>query len=115
MNISVDTGELERLADDLAQAAPRVVKASSASMTRIANQIRDDAKGMAPVDTGELRDSIKIQGGLDYRIVYTDVRYGPFVEFGTSVMSPQPYLWPQAGPAQTALVEAMERDSNPLD
>lgn len=50
----------------------------------------------AHVDTGRLRSSIQIRidanklGGD----VYTDVDYGPFVEFGTRFMGPFPFLIP---------------------
>lgn len=114
MSIEVDVSELTDLARDLGAAGPKVKKASSASLTKIARQVRDDARAAAPVDTGALKDSIKILGGADWRIVRSDLRYSAFVEFGTSDTPPQPYLWPQARRAQESLTEAIERDSDPL-
>lgn len=60
-------------------------------------------KGLAPVDTGRLRDSIR------HEVRGPTVRFGPgdeidyavFVEFGTSRMAAQPYVRPT--------VEAMRR------
>lgn len=107
MSVDFDMSELSRLADDLGKVAPRVKRASSAEMTRIAAQLRDDAQAAAPVDTEALRDSIKVRGGADYRIVLADVRHAFFVEFGTSDTAPQPFLWPQAPKAARALEEAL--------
>jgi|SRR5690606_5872219 len=54
------------------------------------------AKQRAPVDTGRLRASIQIQiypNGLTAD-VGTNVEYAPYVEFGTSKMRAQPFLFP---------------------
>lgn len=54
------------------------------------------AKAIAPVDTGTLRDSIHIEpdpGSSDV-LVATDVRYAPFVEYGTAYTPAQPFLRP---------------------
>lgn len=63
--------------------------------------IRDDAKSRAPVDTGELRDSIRIQK-IGSKQTITEFRVGPdknhwygiFAEFGTSEDSAHPFLRP---------------------
>lgn len=114
MNIEVDTAQLDRLVRDFDMAGPKVEKASSESLTRIARELRDDARASAPVRTGKLKSSIRVQGGKDWRLVKSDLRYSAFVEFGTSDTPPQPYLWPHARKAQQSLIEAMERDSDPL-
>lgn len=61
----------------------------------LAQQIRNDAVRAAPVDTGRLRQSIGVQkiGDGHYR-VGTNVRYAPFVEFGTRRTRAQPFLRP---------------------
>lgn len=52
-----------------------------------AYEIERDAKKAAPVDTGRLRASITRQVGKNERfpsaVVGTNVKYAPFVEFGT--------------------------------
>lgn len=63
-----------------------------------ANDVRDLARALAPIDTGLLRDSIEIMygkwdGGI-YAEIGTDVYYGPFQELGTSRNPPHPYLRP---------------------
>jgi HK97 gp10 family phage protein len=54
---------------------------------RVAEQVQARAKVLAPVDTGRLRASIKIQRKLTFRgptyTVYTNVKYAPYVEQGT--------------------------------
>lgn len=61
-----------------------------------AGAIRTDAKNLAPVDTGELKKSIrKYQefGGMVGRITaYTD--YAEYVELGTRKKNAQPFLKP---------------------
>lgn len=56
-------------------------------LERGAKKIQKNAKYLAPVDTGHLRNSIKtkseiIQEGVEAQ-VYTNVEYAPYVEFGT--------------------------------
>ena len=54
------------------------------------------AKNLAPVDTGNLRNSIThvIDSQGKAARVGTNVHYGPYVELGTSKMAAQPYLSP---------------------
>lgn len=52
-----------------------------------AKKIQKNAKYLAPVDTGKLRNSIKTksqitQEGVEAQ-VYTNTEYAPYVEFGT--------------------------------
>lgn len=52
-----------------------------------AKVVQAQAKELAPVDTGELRNSIKVktnvENGKIQGIVYTNKEYAPYVEFGT--------------------------------
>jgi len=54
------------------------------------------AKGLCPVDTGRLRNSISHAVDVQDKaaIIGTNVEYARYVEFGTSRMSPRPYLAP---------------------
>jgi len=70
----------------------------AAELARIAQDIVNAAKILAPVDTGRLRASIgwtigTTSSGL-FAEVGTNVEYAPFVEFGTGRASAQPYLIP---------------------
>src|SRR3954471_20820692 len=69
----------------------------------VADDIAADARRLAPVVTGKLRDSIgtrrmmsKGQEGDTVR-VEARVYYAQFVELGTRNMSPRPFLRPAAG------------------
>ena len=64
-----------------------------------ARAIRDEAKQLAPVETGALRSSIRVEQHNDeFRIGWDkDVAwYGPLVELGTERTAPQPHLRPAA-------------------
>ena len=58
--------------------------------------VEGEAKLRCPVDTGNLRDSIKysIDENEPAVLIGTNVEYAPYVEFGTVKMQAQPYLRP---------------------
>lgn len=60
-----------------------------------AERVLADAKRLAPVDTGHLRDSLKIEYGDDGTAsILTDVEYAGYVEHGTRYQPAQPFLRP---------------------
>lgn len=55
----------------------------------------NNAKGLAPVDTGRLRNSIEHHPeGNDTVVVETNVEYAGYQELGTSRMAAHPYMKP---------------------
>lgn len=75
------------------------------SLEDVADAIVTMAKSLAPVDTGTLRDSIRwevteIDGKAGIVIVADPIQdrapdgYAVFIEFGTSINPPQPFLTP---------------------
>lgn len=76
------------------------MKSGSATGTRDAAEfIKDRAQQLVPVDTGRLRDSIRVNeiGPRSYTVGPGDeVEYADYVEFGTSRMAAQPYMRPAA-------------------
>ena len=77
-------------------------------LMKAGKQVQGTAKGLCPVRTGQLRNSITvtpIENGVD---VGTNVKYAPYVEYGTGQkgdssvehredwpgMPPQPFLYP---------------------
>jgi HK97 gp10 family phage protein len=71
----------------------------------VAAEIRDEARRLAPKETGTLRRSIKVINvydkdtkNVEYRVGWDkDVAfYGPMIEFGTEDTPPQPHLRPAA-------------------
>ncbi len=115
MSVTADFSEVAALASTLDAAGPKVEKLSSASLSKIASKLRSDAVGAAPVATGELRASIYLRGAVDVRYVGSDVKQGFFQEFGTSVMPPQPWLFPAASVAQSTLYREFEKLGDPFD
>lgn len=59
-----------------------------------AEQVKNSAKSLCPVDTGRLRDSISVNAEGSTAVVSANTDYAAYVEFGTSKMPPQPYLVP---------------------
>lgn len=61
-------------------------------------KVESDAVLFSPVDTGLLRKSINHRiierNGYPVGQIGTNVEHAPFQEFGTSKMSPQPFLLP---------------------
>lgn len=61
-----------------------------------ARRVQNTAIDLSPVDTGFLRESIKVKHYPKEKssVVYTTTEYAPYVEFGTSKSKPQPFLSP---------------------
>ena len=77
IKFEIDTSNLDL---DIA----KLENAISKEMEKTANKIERTAKELAPVDTGDLRRSIHVDGGgLEYDIS-TNVEYAPYMEYGTS-------------------------------
>jgi HK97 gp10 family phage protein len=73
---------------------------------RLAIDVQNRARQLSPVDTGRLRSSINHKAGRDRKGYYVDVgsnvKYAPFVEFGTMKQPAQPYLRPALAEAVRA-------------
>lgn len=64
-------------------------------LNELAEEIAADARRFAPVDTGQLRDSIRPEPARGGRVQITaDADYAGYVELGTRYMDAQPYLRP---------------------
>jgi HK97 gp10 family phage protein len=105
-----DVSQVLRLAADLGKTSAETTTRASAAVRKSALDIERDAKTKAPVDTGNLRNSIGTTttlAGLEAQIGPT-ANYGAFVEYGTSRMGPQPYMGPALDANEPAFVAAME-------
>lgn len=106
--------QTDRLKKRLA-AIPKAVKlAVQPALIQSGNELASRMKALAPVDTGDLRDSIAVTlpgqstppysqpGGSrtagETEVLVTvgndDVRYPHLVEYGTAEASAQPFFWP---------------------
>ena len=98
--MSADASQLAQLGVDLTTGSGRMKPQARAAVHKTARDIEADAKHMAPVRTGNLRNSITTEAtdvaSLVEAVVGPTAEYGAFVEFGTSRQSPQPYLGPAA-------------------
>ena len=75
-------------------------------VSKVAADVEADAKALAPVDTGKLRNSIGTEktGPLS-RVVYATAEYAVFVEHGTAVQMADPFMGPAAD-RQAGAIEA---------
>lgn len=108
--VDIDVSELNSLAASIEKGGLRAsVKAANAIKTT-AYGIERDAKVFAPVDTGNLRNSIstRISGqGLEAEIAPT-ADYAHYVEFGTSRMAPHAFMGPALDRNTPAFVKKVE-------
>lgn len=94
MGIHVDTSEVRELARDLAAAPGKIQRRAPEAIRTTANAIQRDARRLAPRLTGALRNSIRSDIGALSATIGTDLYYAGYQEFGTSKMSPNPYMRP---------------------
>lgn len=100
MTINFDGSELRALSSRLATAGPRVGAQGALALRKTALDIEADAKQLAPVDTGNLRNSISSSFAGDGRNgamaaeVGPTAEYGIYQEFGTSTQPGTPFLGP---------------------
>lgn len=78
---------LDELLSNLSGLGGNVKESARKGLERGAKKIQKNAKMLAPVDTGHLRNSIKTKsettvGGAEAQ-VFTNTEYAPYVEFGT--------------------------------
>ena len=66
--------------------------------------VETEAKRRCPVDTGRLRSSITTERKGLTLSVGSNVKYAPFIEFGTRRMAAQPFLFPAAESQRIAFV-----------
>jgi len=110
------------LEDKLSNLDVKLKRALEEALEEIAEKIRDDAKDLVPVDTGSLRKSIRVEkegelqvsviaggGGVINPRTGREVDYAGFVEFGTSRMSPQPYMQPALEKNRDELLNIVKR------
>lgn len=99
-----EAARLEGLADTLVPRASAVVR-------KVAFDTEADAKALAPVDTGMLRNSVTtaVMGdGLTAAVVAT-ASYAFWVETGTSRQAPQPFMGPATDRNTPLFHEAMSQ------
>lgn len=69
---------------------------ASQVVRKVALDTEAAAKNLAPVDTGNLRNSIVTKSAGTRATVIATASYAEYVENGTSAQSPQPFMQPAA-------------------
>lgn len=111
MGLNIDASEVRALAADLRRAGPAAIRPAQRAVRKTAHDIESDGKILCPVDTGNLRSSIStsvLRGGFAAEIGPT-ADYGHYVEHGTSVQAPQPYMRPAFDRRAPGLEAALSR------
>lgn len=106
---------LRALSADLTAAGRQVGNRARTVIRKTAMDIEREAKNLAPVDTGNLKNSI---GHSDLRIgtsgqlvaeIGPTANYGIFLELGTSRMPAQPFMGPAADKHTPSFEAAMQQ------
>lgn len=98
-SIRLDTTVLDRLT---AETRPR----AGVIVMETAFLVEGDAKMLAPVDTGALKNSLHTERKGDLMATVSDgMEYGIFQELGTSRMRAQPFMVPALEKNRTQFVE----------
>jgi HK97 gp10 family phage protein len=97
----IDSLELEAFVEAIEHQAATISLEARGVAHRYAGLVARQARRIVPVRTGRLRESIHVTpeteagfAGVAQAGVVADAPYAGFVEFGTSRMSPRPFLGP---------------------
>jgi len=113
MNSSgIDASTLNAFADQLESKSTAAEFLVRGAVRKTTQDIAADAKANAPVDTGNLRNSIQTSSAgsnaqVAQGVIQARADYSKFVEFGTSRQAPQPFLGPAGDKHLPKLQEAV--------
>jgi HK97 gp10 family phage protein len=96
--------------DNSAKITAEMRRAISQVIRKTAADCEAFAKGVVPVRTGNLKNSIQTEIESEMSAsVGTNVEYSTFVEFGTTRMSARPYMTPATERVRDPFFRAMEQ------
>lgn len=108
MSTAFDVTMVLKLGADLTGAIARIEPMAEIAVAKTALAGVAQAKLRAPVRTGNLRSSISADiRGLE-AVFGPTAHYGVYLEFGTSRMSPRPFLGPALDDVTPGFVAAMQ-------
>lgn len=117
--MSFDASEFLTLGKNLGNVSKRTGTMAKAVVKKTAKDIEKSAKTLAPVDTGNLKNSIttsdlrNVTQESPSAEVRASANYAQYLEFGTSRMPAQPFMGPAAkkhGPEfMAAMAEIIEK------
>jgi HK97 gp10 family phage protein len=106
---------MAKLQSNLTHIALQAPGAAKAALLSTAADIVDVAKQLVPVDTGALKQSIgAIPVSSTTVHIGTDKIYGPYVEYGTTHQSAQPYLTPAFMQAESTFKARLKEEAEKL-
>ena len=94
-------------ADSITAAAERIRASLPSALLAGAEAVAECARGMCPVDTGNLRGSIAAAQSGEGAAAYAGAGYAAYVEFGTYKSAAQPFLVPALAAAEDAVLSAV--------
>jgi HK97 gp10 family phage protein len=100
---------LAELKNNLPRISSEIEKALSQAVRKAAFMLEAEAKRLAPVDTGHLRNSIQTSAEGMKATVGTNVEYAVFQEYGTHRQSGRPFMRPAADKARGALLADLRK------
>lgn len=118
--MSADVSQVREFANHVRATTGRVGATTAAVVRKVTLDIERDARVFAPVDTGNLRNSMTSEfagdgrGGSMTGTTGPTASYGGYVENGTSRMAPQPYLGPAFDRHTPGFYAAMEQIASRL-
>jgi HK97 gp10 family phage protein len=86
--------EFSRFARDLTRAAASFAGAGAVVAATVGHGALKTAQANAPVETGTLRAGIRMTRRGEVAIVESTVYYSRFIEYGTSLTAPEPFIGP---------------------
>lgn len=106
-DFNIDMSEVLALAASLDLKDATITPKADAAVRQAATVTQGLAQLNAPVDTGQLRESIRISGSRLTRRVTARTPYSMYVEFGTTTQAPQPFLYPAGDRGEEVLIRML--------
>ena len=107
--IRVSVEGLDRLAAKLDELPPEMLRGAASAVAATTDAVADLMRESAPVDTGELRDSVEGQAAGLHGEVRVTASHGVHVEYGTSRTPEQPFATPSAERGRRILPDEVKR------
>lgn len=110
--LKIDDKEIRKIVSDLRFYERRKRKEVVEELRIGAKVIEGNAKEFAPVDTGTLISMIQVakeeNDGLT-QIIESKAEYSEYVEFGTSRMMAQPFMWPAFAAERLTILRNLQK------